>query len=186
VLGSVAKRATQVLVEAFDPGLVLELFQTYRINAMVGVPTMLVAMMEHPSFASTDLSSTRAICSGGSTVPAALVQKFEEKLGAPFTIVFGQTECSPVASMTYPADTIADKSGTIGLPMPHVEVKIVDPATGQTLPPGSIGEYCTRGYHVMHGYFENPEATAAAIDADGWLHTCARWTRAATARWRVA
>jgi fatty-acyl-CoA synthase len=171
VLGSVAKRATQVLVEAFDPGLVLELFQTYRINAMVGVPTMLVAMMEHPSFASTDLSSTRGICSGGSTVPAALVQKFEEKLGAPFTIVFGQTECSPVASMTYPADTIADKSGTIGLPMPHVEVKIVDPASGQTLPPGSIGEYCTRGYHVMHGYFENPEATAAAIDADGWLHT---------------
>ncbi len=171
VLGAVSKRATQVLVEAFDPGLVLELFGTYRINAMLGVPTMLVAMLEHPSFASTDLSSTRAICSGGSTVPAALVRTFEEKLGAPFTIVFGQTECSPVASMTHPSDTIADKAGTIGTPMPHVEVKIVDPATGRTLPPGQIGEYCTRGYHVMQGYFENPEATAAAIDADGWLHT---------------
>ena len=141
------------------------------LSLLVSLPTMLVAMLEHPSFASTDLSSTRAICSGGSTVPAALVRTFEEKLGAPFTIVFGQTECSPVASMTHPSDTIADKAGTIGTPMPHVEVKIVDPATGRTLPPGQIGEYCTRGYHVMQGYFENPEATAAAIDADGWLHT---------------
>jgi fatty-acyl-CoA synthase len=171
VLGAVSKRATQVLVEAFEPGLVLELFQTYRINAMLGVPTMLVAMMEHPSFASTDLASTRAICSGGSTVPAALVRRLEEQLGAPFTIVFGQTECSPVASMTRPDDTIEDKAGTIGTPMPHAEVKIVDPVTGATLKPGQIGEYCTRGYHVMLGYFEDPAATAAAIDADGWLHT---------------
>jgi fatty-acyl-CoA synthase len=171
VIGAVSKRATQVLVEAFDPGLVLELFAAYRVNAMLGVPTMLVAMMEHPSFAATDLSSTRAICSGGSTVPAALVQTLENKLGAPFTIVFGQTECSPVASMTSPADTIADKAGTIGTPMPNVEVKIVDPATGRTLKIGEIGEYCTRGYHVMQGYFEDPAATAAAIDADGWLHT---------------
>ena len=171
VIGAVSKRATQVLVEAFDPGLVLELFATYRVNAMLGVPTMLVAMMEHPTFAATDLSSTRAICSGGSTVPAALVQTLENKLGAPFTIVFGQTECSPVASMTSPADTIADKAGTIGTPMPNVEVKIVDPATGRTLKIGEIGEYCTRGYHVMQGYFEDPAATAAAIDADGWLHT---------------
>ncbi len=171
VLGAVAKRATQVLVEAFEPGLVLELVGTYRINAMIGVPTMLVAMLEHPSFAATDLSSTRAICSGGSTVPAALVQKFEQRLGAPFTIVFGQTECSPVASMTRPSDTIADKAGTIGTSMPNVEVKIVDPANGETLEVGRIGEYCTRGYHVMHGYFENADATAAAIDADGWLHT---------------
>jgi fatty-acyl-CoA synthase len=171
VLGAVSVRATQVLVEAFEPGLVLELFDTYRGNAMVAVPTMLVAMMEHPNFSSTDLSSIRAICSGGSTVPAALVTAFETKLGAPFTIVFGQTECSPVASMTRPDDSVADKAGTIGTPMPHVEVKIVDPGSGRTLPVGQVGEYCTRGYHVMHGYFENPEATAAAIDADGWLHT---------------
>ena len=171
VIGAVSRGATQVLVEAFEPGLVLELFETYRGSAMVGVPTMLIAMMEHPRFADTDLSSIRAICAGGSTVPAALVTRFEEKLGAPFTIVFGQTECSPVASMTWPTDTLADKAGTIGVPMPHVEVKIIDPASGQTLPTGQIGEYCTRGYHVMHGYFEMPEATAEAIDADGWLHT---------------
>ncbi len=106
VLGAVSKRCTQVLVEAFEPGLVLELFNTYRGNAMIGVPTMLVAMMEHPAFASTDLSSTQSICSGGSLVPEALVRRFEQQLGAPFTIVFGQTECSPVASMTRPDDSV--------------------------------------------------------------------------------
>ncbi|MBK8766238.1 MAG: AMP-binding protein [Burkholderiaceae bacterium] len=171
VLGAVSKRATQVLLEAFDPGLVLELIATYRGNAMLGVPTMLIAMMEHPSYPSTDLSSVKAICSGGSTVPASLVTRLEQTLGAQFTIVFGQTECSPVASMTHTTDTLADKAGTIGPPMPHAEVKIVDPATGKTAALGQIGEYCTRGYHVMLGYFEMPEATAAAIDAEGWLHS---------------
>jgi fatty-acyl-CoA synthase len=171
VLGAVSKAATQVLVEAFEPGLVLELFATYRGNAMVGVPTMLVAMLEHASFASTDLSSVKAICSGGSTVPAALVTLFEQKLGAPFTIVFGQTECSPVAAQTMTTDTIEDKAGTIGLPLPNMETKIVNPDTGKTCAIGEIGEFCTRGYHIMLGYFEMSEATAAAIDADGWLHT---------------
>jgi fatty-acyl-CoA synthase len=171
VLGAVSKRATQVLVEAFEPGLVLELTERYRGNALLAVPTMLVALMEHPRFAQTDLSSLQAICSGGSTVPAALVRRLEERLGARFTIVFGQTECSPVASMTRPDDSIQDKADTIGPPMPHAEVRIIDPTTGATLPVGRIGEYCTRGYHVMHGYYEMPEATAAAIDAEGWLHT---------------
>jgi fatty-acyl-CoA synthase len=171
VLGSVSKAATQVLLESFEPSLVLELFATYRGNAMLGVPTMLVAMLEHPSFASSDLSSVKAICSGGSTVPAALVTLFEQKLGAPFTIVFGQTECSPVAAMTRPTDTIEDKANTIGLPLPNMENKIANPNTGETCAIGEIGEFCTRGYHIMLGYFEMPEATAAAIDADGWLHT---------------
>ncbi len=171
VLAVVSKKGTLVLVEAFDPGLALELFGTYRGTAMLGVPTMLVALMEHPSFASSDLSQLEAICSGGSLVPAPMVRQLEEQLGAPFTIVFGQTESSPVSSMTKPSDTIEDKAGTIGPPMPGVEVKIVDPETGVTVPVGTVGEYCTRGYHVMHGYFENPEATARAVDADGWLHT---------------
>src|SRR5580692_12685982 len=132
VLGAVSKAATQVLLEAFEPGLVLELFAAYRGTAMVGVPTMLVAMLEHPAFASTDLSSVKAICSGGSTVPAALVSLFEQKLGAPFTIVFGQTECSPVAAQTMTTDSIEDKASTIGLPLPNMETRIVDPDTGQT------------------------------------------------------
>jgi fatty-acyl-CoA synthase len=131
VLGAVSKRATQVLVEAFDPGLVIELIGSYRANAMLGVPTMLVAMMEHPSFAAADLSSLQAIYSGGATVPAAIVTALEQKLGAPFTIVFGQTECSPVALMTWATDSIADKAETIGTPMPNVEVKIVNPDSGE-------------------------------------------------------
>jgi acyl-CoA synthetase (AMP-forming)/AMP-acid ligase II len=171
VMSAVSKAATQVLVEAFEPGLVLELFGAYRGNAMVGVPTMLVAMLEHPSFASTDLSSVRAICSGGSTVPASLVTLFENKLGAPFTIVFGQTECSPVAAQTKTDDSVADKANTIGLPLPNMETKIIDPDTGKTVAIGEVGEFCTRGYHVMLGYFDMPEATSAAIDGDGWLHT---------------
>src|SRR6516162_5414096 len=171
MLGSVSKAATQVLIETFDPAIVLEMFGTYRGNAMVAVPTMLIAMLEHPTFPTTDLSSVKAICSGGSTVPAPLVKRFEEKLGAQFTIVFGQTECSPVAAQTRTYDSVEDKANTIGLPLPNMETKIVDPNTGETVPIGTIGEFCTRGYHVMLGYFEMPEATAAAIDAEGWLHT---------------
>jgi fatty-acyl-CoA synthase len=171
VLGSVALRCTQVLVEAFEPGLVLALSEEYRATALLGVPTMLIAIMEHPNFATTDLSALQAVCSGGSLVPERLVRTFERELGAPFTIVFGQTECSPVATMTAPDDTIEDKSNTIGVPMPHVEVKIIRPETGETVPIGEVGELCTRGYHVMHNYFEMPEQTAEAIDADGWLHT---------------
>jgi fatty-acyl-CoA synthase len=171
VLAAVSKRATLVLAESFDPALALELFSTYHGTAILAVPTMLVAMMEHPTFATTDLSSIEAVCSGGSLVPAPMVRRFEEQLKAPFTIVFGQTECSPVASMTQPSDTIEDKAGTIGPPMPGVEVKVVDPVTGDTVGVGTVGEYCTRGYHVMKGYFENLKATAGAIDTDGWLHT---------------
>jgi len=171
VLGAVSHRATQIVVETFEPGLVLELMETYRVSAMGGVPTMLIAIIEHPTFAERDLSSIHTMTSGGATVPAALVQRFEESLGATFTIVFGQTECSPVASMTRPDDSLEDKAATLGGPMPHVEIKIVDPETGATVPHGELGEYCTRGYHVMLEYFDNPEATALTIDAEGWLHT---------------
>ena len=171
VLGALARRSTLVLVEMFEPGLVLELMETYRANSMLGVPTMLIALIEHPDFNKRDLSSIQAICSGGATVPAPLVRRLEEELGAPFTIVFGQTECSPVASMTRSDDTLEDKANTLGGPMPHVEVKIIDPESGQTLPLNALGEYCTRGYHVMLEYFENPEASAKTVDEDGWLHT---------------
>ncbi|WOJ95334.1 AMP-binding protein [Congregibacter brevis] len=171
VLGALSKRSALVLVEAFEPGLVLELMEEYRAAAMLGVPTMLIAMIEHPSFAERDLSAVKALCSGGSTVPADLVKRLEEAVGAPFTIVFGQTECSPVACMTHADDSIEDKAYTLGQAMPGVEIKIIDTETGVTQPIGTLGEFCTRGYHVMHEYFENPEATAKTIDADGWLHT---------------
>ena len=171
VLGCLARRCTQVLIETFDPGLVLALSEEYQANSLLGVPTMLVAITEHKAFADTDLSSVNALCSGGSLVPESLVRQLEDDLGAPFTIVFGQTECSPVSSMTSPHDSIEDKASTIGLPMPNVEVKIVDIETGATTAIGDVGEYCTRGYHVMHGYFNMAEQTAEAVDADGWLHT---------------
>jgi fatty-acyl-CoA synthase len=171
VLGAVSHRATQVIVETFEPGLVLDLIDNYKVNSWNSVPTMLVSLLEHHNFTERDTSSVHSLISGGSIVPAALVNKFEETLGATFTIVFGQTECSPVASMVRADDLAIDKATTIGGPMPHVEIKIVDPDTGQTLPTGTKGEYCTRGYHVMHEYFEMPEATAETIDQDGWLHT---------------
>lgn len=171
VLGAVSLRARLVLVEVFEPGLVLDLMETYRANGMLGVPTMLIALLEHPSFPERDLSSVSNISSGGATVPADLVRRLEAELSAPFTIVYGQTECSPVACMTRPSDHIEDKADTLGLPMPRTELKIVDPETGATQPVGVLGELCTRGYHVMHKYFENPEATEQAIDGDGWLHT---------------
>jgi fatty-acyl-CoA synthase len=171
VLGSLATRSTLVLVEMFEPGLVLELMESYGASAMLGVPTMMIAMIEHPDFNRRDLSSVKAICSGGSTVPAALVQRLEEALAAPFTIVFGQTECSPVASMTRPDDALEDKANTLGGPMPNVEVKIIDVESGEIVAVNALGEYCTRGYHVMHEYFEMQEATAKTIDQEGWLHT---------------
>ena len=171
VVGAVSRAGTQVLVESFDPGLVLELIETYHCDGMSTVPTMLISMLEHPRFDSTDLSSLKHLSSGASTVPAALVTTFQERLGAAFTILFGQTECSPMATMTNPTDSVVDKAETIGRPMPNTEVKIIDPVTGETVPIGAVGELCASGYHVMLGYFEDPVATAKAIDADGWLHT---------------
>ena len=171
VLGATSMACTQVLVPAFEPGLVLELTETYGVHGMMGVPTMLIALMEHPAFDATDLSTLTAICSGGSLVPEHLVRTLEKELGAPFTIVYGQTETSPVLNMTHPDDTIEDKALTIGAPMPCMEIRIVDPETGETLPVGETGELVTRGYQVMHGYYEMPERTAETIDGDGWLHT---------------
>jgi fatty-acyl-CoA synthase len=171
VLGCASHNNTMVLVDAFEPGLVLELFETYKAEGMLGVPTMLIAMIEHPRFKNANLSNIKGICSGGSLVPEQLVRKLEAEIGAPFTIVYGQTECSPVATMTQASDSIDDKSSTIGPLMPHVEARIVDPATHETLPIGSIGEFVTRGYHVMHEYFDMPEQTAETLDSDGWLHT---------------
>jgi len=171
VLGSVQSGSAQVLVPAFEPRLVLDLIESERVNIIGLVPTMLIALLEQPDFTQRDLASLRAIVSGGATVPAELVRRVEALTPARFNIVFGQTESSPVITQTRLDDTPEDKAETIGLPLPQTEVRIVDSAGGAVVPPGAIGELCTRGYLVMAGYFEMPEATAAAIDADGWLHT---------------
>jgi fatty-acyl-CoA synthase len=131
--------------------------------------------MEHPDFATRDLSSLRSVLSGGSTVPADLVRRIESTLGVRFGIVYGQTESSPVITQTRLDDSADDKALTIGQPLPQTEVKIVEPApafgSGAPVPVGVVGELCTRGYLVMEGYNDNPAATAEAIDGDGWLHT---------------
>jgi len=170
-LGPMQVRATQVLMPFFDPALLLALNESERGAIFAGVPTMLFAALAHPDFASRDLSSARLAFSGGALVPPHLVRAVREALDIPFVTVYAQTEASPVITGTRSTDRLADQAETVGRPFPQAEVKIVDPATGQTAPLGQIGEICTRGYHVMTGYFDNPEGTAAAVDAEDWLHT---------------
>lgn len=171
VLGAVSSRATLVQAMAFEPGLVLDLLESNRATVLGGVPTMLIALMEHPDFQHRDLSSLRKVLSGGTPVPPSLVRRIESTLGVTFGIVFGTTECSPVITQTHVDDAADDKETTLGTPLPQTEVRIVDPTTGATAPVGAVGELCARGYLVMLGYHRNPDATAAAIDADGWYHT---------------
>lgn len=170
-LGAIWRRAHHVLVHHFDPTLVLELVDEYRPYVVGGVPTMLIAMMEHPRLAEYDLSSAGCVISGGASVPPELVRRIEATLGVRFSIVYGQTETSPVITQTALDDSADDKALTVGRPLPQTGCRIVDPATGDVVPVGTDGEICTQGYLTMEGYFENPEATAATIDADGWLHT---------------
>ena len=171
VLGVAQRRGVHVPVLAFDPALVLELIESERGAVFVGVPTMMIAMLEHPDFGRRDLSSLRCAVSGGSPVPASLVRTVEERLGIRFSIVFGTTECSPLLTQVKLDDSEHDRAETLGQPLPQTEVKIADVVTGAPLPVGQVGELCARGYLVMRGYHDAPEATDAAIDADGWYHT---------------
>jgi fatty-acyl-CoA synthase len=171
VLGTATCRATYVLCQLFEPELVLHHMAEWHAECLYGVPTMLIAIAEHPRLSEYDLSACRLILSGGATVPSDLVRRLEAAFDARFSIVFGQTEASPVITQTRPDDSIQDKADTIGQPLLQVEVKVVDPRTQATLPVGEQGELCARGYQVMLGYYNMPEATAAAIDAGGWLHT---------------
>jgi fatty-acyl-CoA synthase len=170
-LGTLQARATHAFLPAFDPGRLLELLEQERGTHMLGVPTMMIAMMEHPDFDRRDLSRVRVAVAGGASVPPEVVRTIESKLGVRFCIVYGQTEASPLITQTRLDDTPEDKAYTIGQPMPQAAVKIADPATGQPVLLGEVGELCTRGYMVMREYFDRPDATAAALDADGWLHT---------------
>ena len=171
VLGALDKRATLVLMPLFEPGVFLELVELERPWYAGGVPTMLIAAVEHPDLSRRDLSSWRSAVSGGSQVPEALVRRIEDTLGVDFTIIYGQTECSPVLTNTLPSDSAEDKGVTIGPPLPHTEIRIVDPNTLETVPIGTSGELWARGYFTMLGYFEMPEATAKTLTAEGWVRT---------------
>jgi fatty-acyl-CoA synthase len=136
-----------------------------------GVPTMLIALLAHPDLPRRDLSCVRYAVSGGAPVPADLVRRVEAAVGAPFAITFAQTEAHCSITLTRLDDDAADRAETVGRPLAQTEVKIADPSSGATVPWGATGEVCARGYLVMDGYLDDPAATSAAVDPDGWLHT---------------
>lgn len=170
-LGSLQSLTTLVLMQQFDPALMLELIETEKADMATGVPTMLVALEEAAEFKIQDITSLRALQTGGANVPVELVRRYEERLSEGFSVVYGLSEACPVITQTKLDDTLEDKSETIGCPLPQTEVKIIDPQSGKTQPVGESGELCARGYLVMKGYFDMPEKTAEAIDTEGWLHT---------------
>ena len=170
-LGALQTGGTHVLPPGFDPGLMLELIEAERGTITLSVPTMLIAMLERAESSGHDLSSWRLATLGGAPVPVELVRRAERMLGLKLGIGFGQTEASPYVTHTYPDDPHPEWVSTVGPPLPQTEVKIVAPGGADPLPIGSLGELCVRGYLLMTGYFDNGEGTAAALDADGWLHT---------------
>ena len=157
---------------SFDPAAALEAIQTERATVIVGVPTMFVAELNHPEFARYDVSSLRAAIMGGAPCPVELLKRLNSEMHcAELAVIYGQTEASPVITMNAPGDTFEQRTSTVGSAAQSVEVKIVSSASGETVPRGEIGELCARGYLIMLGYDQEPEATARTVDAEGWLHT---------------
>jgi fatty-acyl-CoA synthase len=163
--------ATNVLVPQFDAGVVLELLERERATHTAGVPTMFRDVIAHPTFGERDLSALRALSTGGALVPVELIRHLERSLDAKTTIMFGQTETCGYISQTFLDDDPEDKSTTVGPLFPHLEGRVVAPESGVVVPFGEMGELQVRGCGVMAGYFDEPEQTAEAIEADGWLHT---------------
>jgi fatty-acyl-CoA synthase len=172
VLGAYTHGATLCVVESFDARSVLELIHAERCTALYGVPTMFIAELECSDFKRYDLTSLRTGVMAGALCPEPLMRRVMTEMHLPeITIAYGMTESSPGITMTPRDATVAQRSQTVGVMLPELEVKIVDPATGAERPRGVRGELCCRGYNVMKGYYNNPDATRAAIDVDGWLHT---------------
>jgi fatty-acyl-CoA synthase len=159
-------------VAAFKPDDVLETVQASKCTALHGVPTMFIAELEEMKKKSYDTSHLRTGIMAGSPCPIEVMKQVVSDMGASeMCITYGQTEASPGITMTRTTDSLERRVSTVGRSLPEVEVKIVDPAADQEVPRGVQGELCTRGYHVMKGYYKNPEATEKAIDKDNWLHT---------------
>jgi fatty-acyl-CoA synthase len=172
VLGAYTHAAALVPLEWFDPLRVLQYVERERCTALYGVPTMFIAELEQLDFHNFDLSTLRTGIMAGSLCPEPLMRKAMERMNlTEMTIAYGLTEASPGITLTPRDDRIELRTQTVGRALPEVEVKIVDPATGDDCQPGQAGELCCRGYNVMKGYYNNPTATAEAIDGEGWLHT---------------
>ncbi len=156
---------------AFDLLKALRIISSERCTFLSGTPTMITAIMQHPDVSTYDLSSLQLIGTGGAPVPVALMEQVKKDIGADVFIGFGQTEATCGITATLSDDTFELKAATVGIPLPHTGVKIIDAETGAVLPVGERGEFCCRGYLVMTAYYKLPEKTAEAIDAEGWLHT---------------
>ena len=164
--------ATVVGVESFDPVIVLAAVQKERATALYGVPTMFIAELAHPMFDMFDLTSLRTGIMAGSPCPIETMRQVIDKMHASeLTICYGLTETSPVFTQTTVDDTLERKCETVGRAHDAVDVRVIDPETGEDCPPGVPGELCCRGYNVMKGYYKMPEATAAVIDSEGYLHS---------------
>jgi len=170
-LGCVQAGCKLLMVHVFDPVAVLRLIEVEKVTVMVGVPTMLVALLETYETEPTDTSSIEMAISGGSMVAPELVRRVRDTFGCDFEIVYGQTETSPVVTQHHRQDSIDDIANTVGQPMPQVGISIRSTDANKVVPIDMVGEICVRGYCNMLGYNGNPEATAETIDADGWLHT---------------
>ena len=158
--------------EAFDPWTTLKAIEEEECTAVYGVPTMFIRELEHPEFSKVDLGTLRTGIMAGSPCPIELMKQVVEKMHCrEITIAYGLTESSPVITQTGVGDPLETRVTTVGRPLPHTEVKIIDPGSGEVVPRGNPGELCTRGYLVMNGYYRNPKATREAIDSEGWLHT---------------
>ncbi|HZC51682.1 MAG TPA: AMP-binding protein, partial [Mycobacterium sp.] len=156
----------------FEPAATLRAVQAERCTSLYGVPTMFIAELGLPEFADYELSSLRTGIMAGSPCPVEVMREVIERMHMPgISICYGMTETSPVSCQTRTDDSLERRVGTVGRVGPHLEVKVVDPANGKTVPRGVAGEFCTRGYSVMAGYWRDPERTAEVIDADGWMHT---------------
>jgi len=172
-LGCVTHGATMVYpAEGFEPKATLDAIQEERCTSLYGVPTMFIAELDHPDFSKYDFSSLRTGLMAGSPCPVEVMRKVNTLMHMPeVEIAYGMTETSPVSTQTRIDSPLDKRVSTVGLIAPHLEIKIVNPATGQVMPVGQPGELCTRGYSVMLGYWNNPEATGQAIDAARWMHT---------------
>lgn len=171
-MASLTHATTMVLVDYFSPTKVLTSIEKEHCTAVHGVPTMYIFMLDHPDFDKFNLSSLRTGIMAGSPCPINVMRQVVDRMGMKeITITYGQTEASPATTMTNTDDPLELRVSTVGRSMPFVETKIVDPETGETLPDGQTGEFCSRGYNTMRGYYKMEEATKAAIDADGWLHS---------------
>ena len=171
VMACITHGTSMVPIDAFSPIKVMRALESEKCTAVHGVPTMFIAMLEHPEFSSFDFSNMRTGIMAGSPCPIKVMQDVIEKMHMPeITIVFGQTESSPGCTMTSTDDSVEKRVATVGRAFPGVECKIINTETGETVGPGVIGEFCARGYNIMKGYYKMPEATAMAIDKEGWLH----------------